>query len=256
MNLIAYNFAAVPYFSTLFFILFQLDPLHVFGEVIFLRTGHKFGYVLLPCRIILLLCPLLQLCRLIPFLASTLLIYVKSVQGLTKFLKLCHFQITKSIFRSDELFNLYGTLQIISQLFYELSSVIIAVLAGSGFVNCVVFNFVSLKMYHLIPIQLYPVFPFVSLVTISIIQILVPEAIAVFENAESMIAKWRQSLALSRDLKYLKRKIRATRTVRIYAGLFSYNFFHFKMSTKGTFFSQIVSYTITALLSVETPGFS
>lgn len=81
---------------------------------------------------------------------------------------------------------------------------------------------------------------------------MVPEGISIFENAETLLRKWRQNLEFSKDIKYLKRKIRAIRSVRAYAGLFSYNLFHFKTSTKGTFFSEIVSYTITAAMSINT----
>lgn len=119
LNGIALAFAAIPYFTVPFGLWFGLDAAHLLDEFLF---GNKFARVLIPFRIMLALSAFLQLCRLIPFLASMSLIAIRSILSVLDFLGRYHSLICRDRDQSNDLLKIYVTLQILLQSIYECCS--------------------------------------------------------------------------------------------------------------------------------------
>ncbi len=81
-----------------------------------------------------------------------------------------------------------------------------------------------------------------------------PMLINITNEGNSLHDKWSWYLHLastSLKLKYLTRKLRATRVVKTSAGILGFKFFDVELSTKGTFYYAVLDHTITALMSIE-----
>lgn len=144
----------------------------------------------------------------------------------------------------------YNCLTIILQIVSDVSASAAAVLMLLGLVLSVTFNFLTVKMRSVLPLPYYLVCPMAAGIIPVAIQILVPVAIRIFEDSAKLMQTWRFALKRTWDRKYLRRRLRACKAAKIYAGVFKFNFFHLSRSTKGTFWYAIVDYTITALISV------
>lgn len=120
-----------------------------------------------------------------------------------------------------------------------------------GFSFSVALNFMTMKTYGIIPMPFYAFFPSGSILTAVLISFMLPMLVDVFENCGEMYARWKCLVAGNVDKKYLRRKLKATRVVRLYGGMFGYNIYICKRSTKLAYYGWILSYTITALLSVD-----
>lgn len=139
--------------------------------------------------------------------------------------------------------------EIVVLLFYDIFSNIAAVLMGAGFLLNISFNYVTLKLYHVVPMPMYLWFPTVSVLIPILIAILLPMMINVYEGSVQVQNLWGWHSGKSRDLKYLRRRLLGARPLRMTTGIGGVNFYFFKQSTKVTFYSAIIDYTINALLS-------
>jgi hypothetical protein len=74
----------------------------------------------------------------------------------------------------------------------------------------VVCNFVSLKLYHVIPMPFYLFFPSVSILIPVTFMILLPIMVNTYENGVNRYGKWKQNIyhCSLHEMKYLKKKLR------------------------------------------------
>lgn len=114
----------------------------------------------------------------------------------------------------------------------------------------VVFNFVSLKMYQIIPMPLYMFFPSVSVVIPGMICMILPVVVDVYESDAEVVAQWKYSCRRSSDIKLLSRQVRATKVLRINGGMLGFTLCQFTKGVKASYFFEVVNYTITAIMSV------
>jgi len=115
--------------------------------------------------------------------------------------------------------------------------------------------FVTLRMFKLAAISLstlliYSFWPCLALLVIVIAGLEIPDAASVYEETRSIIQKWKKHPILQlRGKRYFNKYLKTVRPVQITAGYRGFPFFHFKQSTKLSFYGILIYYVITSLLS-------
>ncbi len=82
---------------------------------------------------------------------------------------------------------------------------------------------------------------------------LVPIIVNIYENGNDLYMKWGQNCihhGSFSEMKYLKRRLKAIRVIRVYGGILGYNLYVMNNSLKSAFLFEIINYTINALLSI------
>lgn len=126
---------------------------------------------------------------------------------------------------------------------------IAAILMGSAIILSVLFNFMSIKLYSVIPMPLYLFFPSVAVLIPVIADTLMPLSIRVNEKAQNLKEKWSRNFVHSAGRKYLRRKLMGINPLHILCGIGGFNFLKLIKSTKAWFYAQILNYSISALLT-------
>jgi hypothetical protein len=264
LNLIARLFGFYPYFVVLFAVI--LFPIDVFSQLVnySLLPGiilHNFyaNRLYFIVRIPITLIFAIQVCRTLPFLvvSGTVACYltlscISHLERITReSMAFCkYFQFKDKI---SQIFSKYDELAIVLNIGqYYISSTCITAMSGV-FIIDVVCNFVTLKLYHVIPMPFYLYFPSVSVVLPILIMTLVPIIVNTYENGNDLRIKWGQNCihhgSIS-EMKYLKRRLKGIRVVRVYGGILGYNLYVMNNSLKAAFLFEIINYTINALLSI------
>lgn len=127
----------------------------------------------------------------------------------------------------------------------------VLVLMTVGSVAGIVCNFMTIKMHHKIPMPFYLLFPSMAVIIGISTQILLPFAVNVYEVANLLKQGYKKNVHFEGDMKYMKRRVRAIKVLRVYGGLFQFDMFGLKRSTKSTYFDNILSYTINLCLTVD-----
>jgi hypothetical protein len=138
---------------------------------------------------------------------------------------------------------------------YDYIGAIVTGLMLIGFMLSVLFNFASLKLYHIIPMPLFLFTPYVAVLILVTIQFMVKMGIDIYTKANEMVSikdKWNRIVARSSDKKYVTRRIRATRVIRFHGGFLGFKVYECTKFTKVADYEAILSYTISAVLSVDT----
>lgn len=113
-----------------------------------------------------------------------------------------------------------------------------------GLVLCILCDFTTISLHSQMESALLVVMPSVSFCMKFIILTMLPQACAVNEEAVGFIRGWQTVASLGNRIS--RRKLKALLPLRIFAG----SFFYFKRSTKTTYFSVIMYYTVTAVISI------
>lgn len=107
-------------------------------------------------------------------------------------------------------------------------------------------------MHHLLDASIvYLYYPVIAVMMTAMVEMTLPLLVDVYEDSREIHAKWRGMLGISGDMKYFKRKLRSISVIAVYGGINSYNFYKCKKSTKLTYISAVLNYTITATLSID-----
>ncbi|OXA48091.1 hypothetical protein Fcan01_17340 [Folsomia candida] len=257
LNVIVAMFAIYPYFMYPFIVYFRLDP---FTQIFYYLLPHN----ITTSPLISFIFMALRLSAIFPLLAGNRLFSCIAITTtLDAHLGLTILSILASSTNNvnmmgvgrraiDKYLEGYYTGQIILEIGADFVYPGISIVMFLGFWFSVSLNFMTMKTYGIVPMPFYAFFPTGSLLTGVLISFMLPMLVDVYENSGEMYAKWKHLAGRCPDKKYLKRKLRATRVVRIYGGINGYNFYVCKKSTKLTYYGWILSYTISALLSVDT----
>lgn len=238
--------------TSIFFIYEGLDPLYLLAKYMIFssRSNSQFVIIVTLFRLLIII-SFIQICRLFAliFCAITVLCHVvlSCINWMTRTSR-------KLIFGRDSARRIllgHDKLQIIIQNVQTEISSLQAVVLLTGLVLSICFNFVTIKMYHVIPMPLYLFFPAVGITIPIIIQIMLPMLIDVYEEGVVLDWRWRCTLLATKDRKHLKKKLKGIKILRLYAGLNDHLFFFTKMSTKSMYYYTILSYTISSLLSMQ-----
>ncbi|OXA47929.1 hypothetical protein Fcan01_17210 [Folsomia candida] len=148
----------------------------------------------------------------------------------------------------------YSSCELILSISYPFLAPAVALCLLNGFVLSILYNFISLKMHHMIPMPFFAVFPTLAVAAITIIQTMVPIAISIHTDTTELRNIWKRFVASSQNKRHVVRQIRAKRSICVYVGVVDHNFFIFCKSLLPTYYEATVYYTITALMSIDTSG--
>jgi hypothetical protein len=123
----------------------------------------------------------------------------------------------------------------------------------TGWILSVLFNFATLKMHHIIPMPLYLYFPSISILIPITIHFMLKMGIDVHTISHEMVVKrWGRVVCISGNKKYVRRRIKATKVLRVHGGFLGFKVYDLTKSTKATYYEAILIYTINALLAIDT----
>ncbi|OXA47694.1 hypothetical protein Fcan01_17752 [Folsomia candida] len=243
-------FSIYPYFLCPFLFYFDLDPGLLFTRyVLHLELNTLLDQLVTqPLRFLQFLA-ILQLCRLFPILVSTfslcITIFLDAIHKLESRAFLIRFYRSKA----DLQMRKYRELALVLKLVDGVVVPAAAILMGLGLLLSVVFNFVTIKLYSVIPMPLYLYFPSVSVLIPVIIEALLPFGISLNVKAVQLRNKWDRQLERCGDRKYVRRILRAIKPFCINCGVAGYNVLKLVKGTKVWFYEQLLNYTISALLT-------
>lgn len=158
-----------------------------------------------------------------------------------------------TVIRYRIIFRNYVTLVAICETIRDIIEWLTAALLFFGLTMIVIVNFVTVKMYDKLPLFLYACFPCVCIMILSVLAVTLPFAPMVHVNSGEILrlcsanvmqlpANWR---------KLARKKLIGLRNTTPNAGLSQYRFFALTSGFKKEYYYAIVTYTITALLSVD-----
>lgn len=246
LNICVLIIAIFPFFNVFFAQYFGRDTLTIGCTYVYDCDGYA-KYFVYTMRVTYII-PAIELMRLFPLGICIFAIGIHIILGIMSYLEENSGRIAMSRIKSLEILRIYNYLEIILQVVHEVSSTAASVLMILGLLLSVTLNFLTVKMRSVLPMPYYLVCPVSAGIIPVVIQILLPLAISIFENAEALLQSWRVEVRHSCDRRYLRRRLKTCKAVTVYAGLFKFNFYHLCVSTKSTFCYAIVDYTITALL--------
>lgn len=242
-----------PYIAVPLEIYFQIDPLGQLESQILTNSNPLFAQLIILISRILTVVAGIQTSRLIAKMVSICTILTQLILDCITNLGKMTTRLVQTWIRTNPVLREYTCLEIILFEFLEIASNVIFLLMGQGILLLVMFNFITLKLYGHVPSALYPAAPSVSILLPIVIQTLLQMLIDVFEDASRLKNRWDKELGDFGGVKYLKRRLRAVRILRWYAGIFSFKLYDLKQQVKPIYYYTIVNYTITALLSIELP---
>jgi hypothetical protein len=161
----------------------------------------------------------------------------------------------KSGKNNDELIiSIYNTVSIVVKIGHDFLITNTFIHMSILFAMEVICNFVTLKLYHVIPMPFYLYFPSVSILVPICVQIMLPVMTRIFMEGSKLVRKWEQNIhkgSSSRsEMKYLKRKLKSVRVIQMTGGILRFNLYEMNNSTKASFLYVTIEYTINALLSI------
>lgn len=144
----------------------------------------------------------------------------------------------------------HKSLEIIFLMWNDYISPIVVIIVLFGSMLSVLFNYISLKLYAVIPMPMYLFFPTFAVLLPCVVLVMLPVGTAVHERDAEVHAKWKYYAHRSSNVKLLSRQLRATKVIRITGGISDFQLFTLNQSFTPRYFSAMVDYTITALLSI------
>jgi hypothetical protein len=273
LNVVVCLFAFYPIFLVGLGVLFELDPLSLVDRYLLdsnlsskkaLQAGNwtkcfvsftlKFVSTLIPCH---LTCRMLSLVICFTtMMADVAITNMASLHGNSDTIG------SLSYARLNQYLAKYHGMEILFAIASDYTGLIVAGLMFMGFISSIGFNFATLKLYHIIPMPLFLFFPTVSVLIPSTIHFMLKMGIQIHTIAYDMVEiKWRRVIALGRgSRKYVKKRIQATRVIRIHGGfpgflgLHGFKVYDLTKATKSVYYEAILDHTMIALLSIDTSG--
>jgi len=115
----------------------------------------------------------------------------------------------------------------------------------------VLFNFITIRMYGMIPFLLYLIFPTVNILIVAIVHTVVPFAEDIETQDQELRTLLINNFCRKKSYPYLSRRVLGLtpNAIRLQAGVGETIFFYFKRSTKSAIYSGVFLYTINFLLA-------
>jgi hypothetical protein len=264
LSIVVLLFAFYPLFLVGFIVWFELDAYSSLDRYLlsaglswrksFENGNWGLALVLYTAKFILALGPVHQICRTLSMIICFTTMLAHLTLACIEILSHNSRTIASiSYARLNAYLANYHALEIILLTAYDYIGNVIGSLMLIGFFLAVVFNFASLKMYPVIPMPLYLYFPSVSVLIPFTIHFMLKMGIDYHGNTENMVAiKWNRVVGQSCDRKYARRRIRATRILRVHGSILGFKIYDLTKSVRVEFYKAIQDYTINALLSIDT----
>lgn len=244
-----------PFFTSIFgALILQIDPIgqtkkYLISQHTYSKLSMKFWWLPLTLSETLFICEAFRfLANMICMCTLTGILFIERISHLQNYAGYLASRRRKVV---ENYLIQYRYLEIILASSSEFVAPAVSILKFVAFLAFVTLNFITLKMSHAIPMPLFLIFPSMAVACGIAIHVLLRISIAVYENSRKVLDKWSLILARIRDKRYSRRRLRGFKETGIYAGFLHFNFYVCKKSTKSTFYDTILSYTISALMSID-----
>ncbi|OXA42867.1 hypothetical protein Fcan01_22392 [Folsomia candida] len=256
LNHMVLNCATIPFTAGFFGPYVELDPVYICLKYLpsplsQLVDIYPWNYVLLPYRILVTMVATVEINRIAAhvFCSSTVAFHLifSSITALTRS------PLTLNVSRVQKTLTQYTQLNLIMTLLYDFFATTTAVMMSTTGVWCVLLNFATIKMYSSVSMPYFALIPVSAIAAHLAVGVLTPIVVEVYEGSQPILARWELQLApFSKvgEVKWMKKRLRALRLLKVFFGLFGVNFFFLQESTRGSYYSAIVDYTINAMLSI------
>lgn len=126
-----------------------------------------------------------------------------------------------------------------------------------GFLLCVFCNFVTIKLYGIVPIYFYIIFVTMSILAPVVISMTLPIAVYLHEFTKHLLFKWCNTVETKKctrrftkfNKKIILRDIKSLKPLTIYPGLGSYRLFAITKTIVISYYMAILDTTIDAILA-------
>jgi len=257
--LAVFTFIFNSFSCSVFFLLQEYDPFIIFIRENQALFDHNFGIISLfvaqLLRIYLSVLNIIGLSRIVYIIIpiSFLNLIVETNEILIGLVNNLENSFLKKRLTARNLIQLYTQIEICFKMAEMYQSAITICSVSTGIIIAGIFNFNTIRMYGVIPIMLYMVFPTFSFMILGMFKI----AFSFAEEIESDASKLRLELIRKgkkvRNMNgYLVKRASAynPNTIRIQAGLSNCMFYYIGRGTKSNVYSTIFQFTTDLLLAV------
>lgn len=245
-NLVTTTFGLYPHFATVFFLHTEMDPISQFYRFLLPKSRLLYFIIMLLLRPTFIWVTFLQISR---FFTMVFCICTIAERLVLDRISEMNRTIGKYWTSRYEVLKNHDILQILLQYSSDLTTNLVGIIKFGGLILSVAFNYVTLSMFDVIPMRLYLAFAIVSALLPIIIESMLPPLVDVYEEEVKLHWRLGRSLHLPWTWKFLTKRVKAARILRVYCGIMQYNFYHLKKSTKVRYWFIILNYTISALLA-------
>lgn len=159
--------------------------------------------------------------------------------------------VAKSLRNITQPLQLYRQLIVVFKIVEKVQTSMSTCLLSAISAATLLFNFTTIKMYNEIPMPSYLVCPIGMILSLLCTLWTLPMAVAVHEDSKVLLRRWKFHARLFPNKRMVLRQLKAIQPLGFKLGLFSYNFFILKKSTKSSYFDFISNLTISVLLSMQ-----
>lgn len=205
-----------------------------------------FKMTVFPFRLTIQLFVALQMCHEIGFLIIILIGWIKMA---LEFLSL--FQNNKKINLPFKTYlNFYSKLSIATKIFSNGQGSIASISFFNALLCTVCANFATFKMYFIIPMPLYLIFPITAVMTLVLVELMLPNYSKCYEHSKLLAGGWKIT-SMRKSNSFLFKTAKSLSPLKLYANIAGFNLFHVQNSTKSTYLSAVLLYTMNVLVSVS-----
>jgi len=222
------------------YVLEDIIPPEIYGHWIFISV-HKAMATLcmfIGCSELTRLIPMIFILVILPILACT-----DAIRQINEFHDTCN--------KSEDLLILYRKyihLQINNLNMKRYMNVALFLLAVFGTMLVCLFNFVTLRLFRVLPFVMYLMFVSGNAVILLIIGSIVPCAVRVHEDSKAGLTSWRSCIQPRN--KCIRKKFFALRFLELHVEVGGCNIYLLQKSFKLEYWSMVLNNTTTLLLSV------
>lgn len=159
---------------------------------------------------------------------------------------------------AESIYQTFVYLRIVEATIGDLEATLTLILIESGIWICAASIFANLRLFSILPLGVFVMFPFFTIVTLGIAQQLLPALTNIHENSETALTKWMEQLRKNEnvggDQRYLRRKFLPLRPIRFKAGFNGFTFFVLDKSTKTYFLGSVLDNAINLLMAIPELG--
>lgn len=153
--------------------------------------------------------------------------------------------------RTVKYFRDYDTLRICTTGIFKAFGAIIFFSLTTVFMLTVIANFISIRLRKEIPMSIYIYFPSMGLLGPITMQVILSFVVAINDKTNTILANCKLNIIRSNEMKYVRRRIRAMQPICIYGEMGGFKLFKCRRSTRAEYFSLMLNYTVTALMTWE-----
>lgn len=232
--------------AALFGIYVKLDPFYfVIKEFAPLQVDYKFVTII---RLILTLANTFEAGRIFWLGAIFFMVYLRVLNNLILSLLITH-----NRWKQQEVIEAWKKIRILNEIANIFFNPSFCIALAVSFVIIVIANVATIKLNGLIPMPLFIVFAYLAVVAPFIITRIISQTSMLYEQSSTLLEELKRTSRTRWDLKnqkYEKRFLKSLRPLSIDVDFNGFRLYISKRSMKLDYYCSVISYTITAFLSI------